>query len=83
MPAQPKLDLKKDLKHLYNPSAKEFSIIDVPAMNFLMIDGEGDPNTALAYKEAVEALYTVSYALKFAITILPLVHILATSLSRC
>jgi hypothetical protein len=62
-----KLDLKKDYKHLYNPSAKEFSIVDVPPMNFLMIDGEGDPNTALAYKEAVEALYAISYALKFAI----------------
>lgn len=62
-----KLDLKKTFKTLYNPSPKEFSVVDVPAMNFLMIDGAGDPNTAMAYKEAVEALYAASYTLKFAI----------------
>jgi hypothetical protein len=38
-----KLDLKKDLKHLYNRSAKTIVSVDVPAMQFLMIDGEGDP----------------------------------------
>jgi len=34
-----KIDLKKDLKHLYLPSAKEPVIVDVPPMNFLMVDG--------------------------------------------
>ena len=53
----PKLDLKKDLKHLYNPSAKAISVVDAPPMNFLMIDGHGDPNTAPAYVDAVQALY--------------------------
>jgi len=62
-----KIDLKKELKHLYNPSTKEISIVDVPRMNFLMIDGKGDPNTSQEYKEAIEALYAVSYALKFMI----------------
>lgn len=61
----PKLDLKKDLKHLYNPSAKAISVVDVPPMTFLMIDGHGDPNTALAYVEAVQALYALAYGLKF------------------
>jgi hypothetical protein len=42
----PKIDLKKENKELYDPSAKEVSIVDVPKMNFLMIDGEGDPNTS-------------------------------------
>jgi len=60
-----KIDYKKELKHLYKPSAKKAEIIEVPAMNFLMIDGEGDPNTAPAFSEAVEALYALSYALKF------------------
>lgn len=60
-----KLDLKKGLKHLYQPSAKEVAQVDVPAMNYLMVDGEGDPNTAPVYAEAVEALFAVSYALKF------------------
>ena len=60
-----KVDLKKEFKHLYNPSSKEVLVIDVPEMSFLMIDGVGNPNTAQEYKDAVEALYAVSYALKF------------------
>ena len=40
--------------------------MDVPPLQFLMIDGHGDPNTAPAYQQAVEALYGVSYKLKFA-----------------
>lgn len=36
-------------------------------MNFLMIDGAGDPNTSIAYKEAIEALFSLSYTLKFMI----------------
>jgi hypothetical protein len=62
-----KLDFKKELKHLCKPSTKEVSIIEVPEMNFLMIDGESDPNTSQAFKDAVEALYSVSYSLKFMI----------------
>jgi hypothetical protein len=60
-----KIDFKKDLKHLYQPSAKKFEVVDVPPMNFLMIDGHGDPNTAQEYQDAVEALYAVAYKLKF------------------
>lgn len=62
-----KLDLKREYKEFYNPSAKTISVVNVPAMNFLMVDGAGDPNVAQAYKDAVEALYAVSYALKFKI----------------
>lgn len=61
------IDLKKDLKHLYAPSSKNITEVDVPPMNFLMVDGQGNPNTALAYKQAVEALYSVAYTLKFAL----------------
>ena len=60
-----KIDLRKELKHLYNPSSKQIAIVDVPEMNFLMIDGQGDPNTSQAYQDAVEALYSVAYTLKF------------------
>ena len=60
-----KIDFKKELKHLYNPSEKKVEIVDARMMNFLMIDGSGDPNTAQEYKDAVEALFAVSYALKF------------------
>ncbi|MBI5192420.1 MAG: GyrI-like domain-containing protein [Nitrospirae bacterium] len=62
-----KIDYKKDLKHLYNSSSKEVTIVDVPEMNFLMIDGEGDPNNSQAFHEAIEALFTASYTLKFMI----------------
>ena len=62
-----KVNLKKELKHLYNPSAKEISVVDVPSMNFLMIDGAGDPNVSPEYQQAMEALFSLSYALKFRI----------------
>ncbi len=62
-----KIDFKKELKYLYNPSAKEVVVVDVPQMNFLMINGAGNPNTSKKFKEAVEALYGVSYAIKFMI----------------
>jgi hypothetical protein len=60
-----KIDLKKEMKHLYRPSKAKFTIVDVPEMNFLMIDGHGDPNTSPAYQEALEALYGVAYTVKF------------------
>jgi hypothetical protein len=59
-----KVDFKKELKTLYNPSGKEVSVVDVPAMNFLLVDGEGAPGSA-QYGEAVSALFSVAYALKF------------------
>jgi hypothetical protein len=60
-----KVDFKKELKHLYRPSAKVFTVVDVPPMQYLMVDGHGDPNTAQVYREAVEALYAAAYKLKF------------------
>jgi hypothetical protein len=62
-----KIDLKKTLKHLYEPSAKAFTIVDVPSMNFIMIDGQGNPNTSREYVESIQALYSASYTLKFKI----------------
>ncbi|MFB0516743.1 MAG: GyrI-like domain-containing protein [Candidatus Neomarinimicrobiota bacterium] len=61
----PKIDLKKELKHLYRPSARKVVLVDVPEMNFLMVDGWGDPNISQAFQDAVEALYGVSYGVKF------------------
>ena len=55
-------DLKVAYRSLYNPSAKDFVVVDVPELAYLMVDGHGDPNTAAAYREAVEALYATSYA---------------------
>ena len=62
-----KINYKKVLKHLYHASKKDPGLIDVPEMNFLMIDGAGDPNTSKSYAEAIQALYSVSYTLKFMI----------------
>jgi hypothetical protein len=64
-----KLDLRQDLKHLYNPSARQVSVVDVPALNFLMLDGAIEPGqtpgTSPAFGEAFGALYGVGYTLKF------------------
>jgi hypothetical protein len=65
MTTMPKVDLKRELKHLYQPSAKDVVQVEVPAFPFLMIDGKGDPNTAPEYAAAVEALFSVSYTAKF------------------
>lgn len=62
-----KIDFKKELEYLYKPSKKEVNFIDVPEMNFLRIDGEGNPNTSEEYSQAVETLFSLSYTIKFMI----------------
>lgn len=57
-------DIKTARKDLYAAKPGDFAIVDVPDMGFLMIDGHGDPNTSVAYREAVEALYAASYAVR-------------------
>lgn len=62
-----KVDLKKDLQHLYSAPAGNTVMVEVPRMNFLMVDGQGDPSlgTGAAFSDATEVLYSVSYTLKF------------------
>jgi hypothetical protein len=60
-----KIDLKKILKNFYKASVKEVVVVDVPAFNYLMIDGQGEPGVSLAYTQAIEALFSVSYTAKF------------------
>jgi hypothetical protein len=60
-----KLDLKKQWKPLYGGKAGTVVSVDVPPLTYLMVDGEGDPNTSQSYKDAIEALYALSYTLKF------------------
>jgi len=61
-----KVDFKKVLKEFYSPkNTDSWQLVDVPEMNFLMVDGEGNPNTAQSFADAIGALYPVSYALKF------------------
>lgn len=65
-----KVDFKRELRDLYLPGRRP-GIVEVPEMAFVMVDGHGDPNTAASYREALEALYTVSYAVKFAVKRMP------------
>ncbi len=57
-------DIKKARRDLYAPQPGAFEIVAVPEMGFLMVDGHGDPNTAAAYRQAVEALYAASYSVR-------------------
>jgi hypothetical protein len=63
------LDLKKQLKHLYAPSAKKIEAVQVPRLQFAMIDGAIEkgqaPGTSPGFQEATQALYGISYTLKF------------------
>jgi hypothetical protein len=57
-------DLKRELKALYAPTNTTWALVEVPAQQFIAIDGHGDPNTADSYARAVEALYAVAYTIK-------------------
>jgi len=60
-----KKDFKKELKEFYNPTSKNVTEANVPTMNFLMVDGMGDPTTSVEFKDAIEALYPLAYTIKF------------------
>lgn len=60
-----RIDLIRDLKPLYAPRRGTSVAVDVPELSFLMIDGEGDPNQAPAYGQAIEALYAAAFTAKF------------------
>ncbi len=63
------LELRKLLKHLYSPSAKQPALVDVPTMQFALIQGaieQGlEPGNSPAFASALETLYGISYTLKF------------------
>jgi len=60
------IDLRRELRALYSAAGTP-AFVDVPELSFLMIDGHGDPNTAPAYADAVQALYSVGYTIRFAL----------------
>ena len=64
-PKTAKADFKKALPS-YSAKVGEFALVDVPDLQYLMVDGHGDPNTDPAYTAALEAMYPVAYKLKFA-----------------
>ncbi len=59
-----KIDLKKELKAFYNPTHKEVTLIDIPKMNFIMIDGQGAPESP-QFAQSIQALYPIAYTIKF------------------
>jgi len=60
-----KIDLVKERKDIYNPGIKTPVFVDIPKIQYLMIDGKGDPNTSKLYQDSIMALFNVSYTLKF------------------
>ncbi len=64
-----KIDLRKELKHLYAPSAREVAMVKVPKFNFIMLDGKIQPGetpaTSREFQEGIGALYGASFTLKF------------------
>jgi hypothetical protein len=60
------VDLRRELRGLYSATATP-TVVEVPELPFLMIDGHGDPDTAPAYADAVQALYSVAYTVRFAL----------------
>lgn len=60
-----KVDFKRTLDS-YKAKAGEFRLVELPTLQYLMVDGQGDPNTSPAYQQALQTLYPVAYKLKFA-----------------
>jgi hypothetical protein len=60
-----KVDFKKLMKVFYLPSAKEVVVVEVPEMQFLMIDGMGSPGDSKEYQDALAAIYPVAFKIKF------------------
>jgi hypothetical protein len=60
-----KIDFKKEYKFLFSASAKEAQKVEVPAFKYLMIDGQGDPNTVPEFSAKIQALYGLAYTMKF------------------
>jgi hypothetical protein len=60
-----KTDYKADLKQFYAAKEGKPVVVQLPKMNFIMVDGKGDPNTSQEYAAAIQTLYPVAYAIKF------------------
>ncbi len=62
------VDYKTQLKKFYKPASNNIEWVDVPSMNFIMIDGQGDPTSSPEYANAVEVLFTIALAVKLIVT---------------
>jgi hypothetical protein len=61
-----KVDFKRELGEFYT-ARRSPAVVEVPELAFVMIDGHGDPDTSGEYRDAVSALFSVSYAARFAL----------------
>jgi len=52
---------------LYRPKPEKVEVVEVPPIKFIMVDGEGDPNTSAQYQAAMQGLYSLAYTLKFSL----------------
>ncbi len=60
-----KIDYKKELSDLYKPRKGSMRLVNVPKMKYLMVDGEGNPDISQDFQKCVEAMYSLSYTIKF------------------
>ena len=60
-----KVDWKKKWKHLYKPPTGKVVLVEVPEIQYLMVEGHGDPNISQEYKDTFGIIYPVAYTLKF------------------
>lgn len=60
-----KFAFRKSYPELYAPGRRDFSLVEVPPLQYLAVDGHGNPNTSPDYARALECLYPVAYTLKF------------------
>ncbi len=60
-----KIDFKKTMKDFYQPTPKEVVLVDVPELQFLMIDGMGSPGDSKEYQDALAVLYPIAFKTKF------------------
>jgi hypothetical protein len=69
------LDLKKEYHDLYAPSARTISVVKVPNLQFLVIDGRIEageaPGTSAAFEEGMMAMYGIAYTMKFMLKLRP------------
>lgn len=61
-----KLDLRKQYKELFQADLQPH-LLTVPPLRYLCLDGRGDPNRSPDFAAAMQALYALAYALKFAV----------------
>ena len=59
-------DVKRERRDLYTGTVGRFALVDVPRLQYLQVDGHGDPNTSPDYRDAVSALYAAAYAVRAA-----------------